>query len=165
MSDHYPLSILSDLLQSLWDSNTVFSSIDLISGFWQIPLNALSREITAFFTTSDNYEWLRFSMRLRNAPLTSFHVMVNSLFSGLTSNGMFCYIDDLSIVSKDWKGHLHKLDLVFTKLKEAGLKAKFSKCDFLKSRIEFLGRGKSIWMKHAASSTSWAVFSPFSPPQ
>ncbi len=77
-------------------------------------------------------------MGLRKAPL-AFQRMVNSLFSGLIGNGMFCYLDDLLIVSKDLESHLHKLDLVFTKLEEAGLKAKLSKCDFLKSRIEFLG--------------------------
>ncbi len=136
--DHYPLPILSDLLQSLGDSNTVFSSVDLLSGFWQIPLDAKSREITAFSTPSGHYEWLRLPMGLRNAPLT-FQRMVNSLFSGLIGNGMFCYLDDLIIVSRDLESHLHKLDLVFTKLQEAGLKAKLSKCDFLKSRIEFLG--------------------------
>ncbi len=121
--DHYSLPILSDLLQSLGDSNTVFSSIYLISGFWQIPLDAKSWEITAFSTPSGHYEWLRLPMRLRNAPLT-FQRMVNSLFSGLIGNGMFCYLDDLIIVSKDLESHLHKLDLVFTKLEEAGLKAK-----------------------------------------
>ncbi len=136
--DHYPLPILSGLLQSLGDSNTVFSSIDLISGFWQIPLDAKSREITVFSTPSGHYEWLHLPMRLRNAPLT-FQRMVNSLFLGLNGNGMFCYLDDLIIVSKDLESHLHKLDLVFTKLEEAGLKAKLSKCDFLKSRIEIIG--------------------------
>ncbi len=77
-------------------------------------------------------------MGLRNALLT-FQRMVNSLFPGLIGNGMFCYLDDLIIVSKDLQSHLHKLDLVFTKIEEAGLKAKLSKCDFLKSRIKFLG--------------------------
>ncbi len=62
--DHYPLPILSDLLQSLGDSNTVFSSIDLISDFWQIPLDAKSREITAFSTPFGHYEWLRLPMGL-----------------------------------------------------------------------------------------------------
>ncbi len=52
---------------------------------------------------------------------------------------MFSYLHDLIFVSKDLESHLHKLDLVFTKLEKAGLKAKLSKCDFLKSRIEFLG--------------------------
>ncbi len=119
--DHYPLLILSDLLQSLRDSNTVFSSTDLISGFWQIPLDAKSREITAFSMPSGHYEWLRFPMGLRNMPFT-FQRMVNSLFSGLIGNGMFCYLDDLIIVSKDLESHLHKLDLVFTKLKKKVLR-------------------------------------------
>ncbi len=78
-------------------------------------------------------------MGLRNMPLT-FQRMFNSLFSDLIGNGMFCYLDDLIIVSKDLESHLHKLDLVFTKFEEADLKAKLSKCDFLKSRIEFPGR-------------------------
>ncbi len=137
--DHYPLSILSDLLQSLGDSNTVFSSVYLISGFRQILLDAKSRETTAFSTPSRHYEWLRLPMGLRSAPL-SFQRMVNSFFSGLIGNGMFCYLDDLIIVFKDLESHLHKLGLVFTKPEGAGLlKANLCKCDFLKSRIEFLG--------------------------
>ncbi len=57
----------------------------------------------------------------------------------LIGNGVFVYLDDLILVSKDLHSHLHKLDLVFNILKEAGLKAKLTKCDFLKSRIQFLG--------------------------
>ncbi len=131
MPDHYPLPILSDLLQSLGDSNIVFSSIYLLLGFWQINLDAKSREITVFSTPSDHYEWLRLSMGLRNAPLT-FQRMVNSLVTVLI---LFCCLDDLIIVSKDLESHLHKPDLVFTKLEGAGLKAKLSKCDFFNSRI------------------------------
>ncbi len=85
-----------------------------------------------------HYEWLRLQMGLRNAPLI-FQRMVNSLFLGPIGNGMFCYLDDLIIVSKDLESHLHKVDIVFTKLEEGGLKAKHSKCDFLQSRIQFLG--------------------------
>ncbi len=138
--DHYPLQILSDLLQSPGDSNTVFSFIDLISGFWQSPLDAKSREITAFSMPSGHYECLHLPIihRLRNVPLT-FQRMVSSLFSGSIRNSMVCYLDDLIIVSKELESDLHKLDLVFTRLEEASLKAKLSKCDFLKSRIEFLG--------------------------
>ncbi len=57
---------------------------------------------------------------------------VNYLFSGLIGNGICCHLDDLIIVSKDLESHLHKLDLVFTKLEETGLKAKLSKRNFLK---------------------------------
>ncbi len=70
---------------------------------------------------------------------------------------MFCYLNDLIIVSKDLESHLHKLDLVSIKHEEAGLKDKLSKCDFLKSRIEILGHvvdGESI---HTVDSKVSAV--------
>ncbi len=68
--DHYPLSVLSDLLQSIGRDNTVFTTLDLKSGFWQIPLSADSRSVTAFSTPTGHYEWLRCPMGLRNSPLT-----------------------------------------------------------------------------------------------
>ncbi len=117
--------------------STVFSSIDLTSDFWQIPLDVKSREITAFSTPSGHYEWLRLPMGLRNAPLT-FQRMVNSLFSGLIGNGMFCYLDDLIIVSKDLESHLHTF-LSSPNLKKLVLRSNSPNCHFLKSRIEFLG--------------------------
>ena len=136
--DHYPLPVLSELLQSIGKNNTVFTSLDLLSGFWQIPLDEKSREITAFSTPTGHYEWLRLPMGLRNAPLT-FQRMVNTLFSGTIGKGLFVYLDDLIIVSKDMDTHLQQLALVFQKLTQAGLKVKLAKCEFLKSRIEFLG--------------------------
>ncbi len=78
-------------------------------------------------------------MGLRNAPLT-FQRMVNTLFSGVICKGLYVYLDDLFVVSKDLDSHLQQLSLVFQKLTQAVLKAKFTKCEFLKSRIEFLGR-------------------------
>ncbi len=65
--------------------------------------------------------------------------MVNTLFSDVIGKGLFVYLDDLIAVSKDLYSHLQQLSLVFQKLKQAGLKAKLTKCEFLKSRIEFLG--------------------------
>ncbi len=76
-------------------------------------------------------------MGLRNGPLT-FQRMVNTLFSGVIGKGLFVYLDDLIVVSKDLNSHLQQLSLVFQKLTQVGLKAKLTKCEFLKSRIEFL---------------------------
>ncbi len=137
--DHYPLPVLSDLLQSLGDSNTVFSSTDLLSGFWQIPLDAKSQGITVFSNPSDHYEWLRLPMDLRNAPLT-FQRMVNSLFAGAIGNGLFVYLDDLIEVSTDLESHFHNLDLVISRLREAGLQANlFQRASFLRPVSSSLG--------------------------
>ena len=52
---------------------------------------------------------------------------------------MFAYLDDIIIVSKDHESHLENLKLVFQRLREAGLKVKITKCEFLKAKIKFLG--------------------------
>ncbi len=65
--------------------------------------------------------------------------MVNALFSSVIGKGWLVFLDDLIVVSKDLESHFQQLFLVFQKLKQAGLKAKLTKCEFLKSRIEFLG--------------------------
>ncbi len=62
LPDHYPLPVLNDLLQSIGTGNTVFTSLDLKAGFWQIPLAEESPEITAFSTPSGHYEFLRCPM-------------------------------------------------------------------------------------------------------
>ncbi len=134
--DHYLLPVLSELLQSIGKHNTLFTSLDL-SGFWQIPMDDKPREIMAFSIPAGHYKWLCLPMGLQNAPLT-FQRMVNTLFSGVTGKGLFVYLDDL-IVSKDLDSHLQQLSLVFQKLTQAGLKAKLTKCEFLKSGTEFLG--------------------------
>ncbi len=128
--DHYPLPVLCELLQSVSKYNTVFTSFDLLSGLLQIPIDDKYREITAFSTPNGHYEWLPFSMGLGNELLT-FQRMVNTLFSGVIGKGLF--------VSKDLDSHLQQLSLVFQEPAQAGLKAKLTKCEFLKSGIEFLG--------------------------
>ncbi len=77
-------------------------------------------------------------MGLRNAPLT-FQRMINSLFVGIVGKGLHVYLDDLIALSKDLDSHLQQLSLIFQKLPQAGLKVKLTKCEFLKSHIEFLG--------------------------
>ncbi len=101
-------------------------------------MNYKSQEFTAFSTPDGHYEWLCLPLGLRNAPLT-FQRMVNTLFSGVINKGLVVYLDYLIVVPKNLSIHLQQLSLVFLKLKQVGLKAKVTKCEFLKSRIEFLG--------------------------
>ncbi len=77
-----PLPVLGDLLMSLGQGNTVFSNLDLLSWYWQVPMAAESRDITAFSTPSGLFEWLRMSFGLKTAPIT-FQRMINTVFSDL----------------------------------------------------------------------------------
>ncbi len=136
---------------SLGQGNTIFSSLDLLSGYWQVPVSVESREITAFSTPSGHFEWLRMPFGLKTAPIT-FQRMINTLFSDLIGKGVYAYLDDLIICSKDGDSHLAKLEAVLLKLREAGLKAKLTKCEFLKSKITFLGHTVDQWFQNFFSS-------------
>ncbi len=136
--DRFPLPVLSDLLMSLGHGNKFFSSLDLLSGFWQVPLAPESREITAFSTPNGHFEWLRMPFGLKSTPIT-FQRMINHLFSGTLGKGVYAYLDDLLIFGKDIDSHLTNLETVLRTLQEAGRKAKLAKCEFLKAHISFLG--------------------------
>ncbi len=108
--------------------------IDLVLGSWQIPMDKEFRKVRSFSTNAGHYKCLRLLMCLRNAPLT-----FQTFFAGVIENGLFVYLDDLFVFSKDLDDHLKNLSLAFQKFTQAGLKIKLPKCDFLESRIEFLG--------------------------
>ncbi len=65
--DRYPLPILKDLLMSLGQGNKIFSSLHLLSGYWQVPMAPKSREIIAFSTPTGHHEFRRMSFRLKSA--------------------------------------------------------------------------------------------------
>ena len=77
-------------------------------------------------------------MGLVGSPST-FQRLINSVFTGLLGNTLFSYLDDLIIFSKSVPDHFQKLRLVLSRLKDAGLKLKLSKCAFLRKETTFLG--------------------------
>ncbi len=76
---------------------------------------------------------------IKSAPVT-FQRMINTIFSDMVSTAVYAYyLHDLLICGKDVETHLAKLEAVPIKLRDAGLKAKLAKCEFLKSEIWFHG--------------------------
>ncbi len=130
--DRYLLPVMSDLLMFLGHGSKIFSSLDLLSGYWQVPMAHESRKITAFSILNGHFEWLR----RKSAPII-FQRMIYTLFSDMLGTGVYAYLDDLLVCGKD--AETHHLETVLLKLKGAGLKAKLAKCEFLKSKIYFLG--------------------------
>ncbi len=103
-----------------------------------MPLAPESREVTAFTTPTGHFEWLRTPFGVKSAPIT-FQIMGNTLFADMLGKDVYAYLDDLIICSKNGDTHLADREAVLLKLKEAGLKAKLTKCEFLKAKITFLG--------------------------
>ena len=114
----------------------VFSMIDLRSGYHHIALGKSSRAKTAFVMPFGKYEFLMVPFGLAQAP-AYFQLLMNKVLKGLKFT--MTYLDDIIIFSQDELQHLEHLEIVFSCLREAGLKMKRSKCDFFKSEIHYLG--------------------------
>ena len=114
----------------------VFSTIDLRSGYHHIALGKSSRAKTAFVTPFGKYKFLMVPFGLAQAP-AYFQLLKNKVLKGVKF-AMTC-LDNIIIFSQDESQHLEHLEIVFSHLREAGLKMKHSKCDFFKSEIHYLG--------------------------
>ena len=158
--DRFPLPVLGDLLRSL-GQNKVFTTLDLISGFWQIPLDEESRPLTAFSTPTGHWEYLVMPFGLQGSPLT-FSRLMSNLFRSIVGTEILVYLDDIIIMSPDISTHLIRLEHVLAKLSDANLKIKLSKCKFLQSRIKYLGhivdeRGISVDEQKTESIMNYPV--------
>ena len=114
----------------------VFSTTDLRSGYHHITLGKSSRAKTAFITPFGKYKFLMVPFGLAQAP-AYFQLLMNKVLKGLKF--AMTYLDDIIIFSQNELQHLEHLEIVFGRLREAGLKMKRSKCDFFKSEIHYLG--------------------------
>ncbi len=81
--EKYPLPVLKDLLMSLGQGNTIFSNLDLLSGYWQIKMAPSFRAVTAFSTPNGHFELKLMPFALKTAPI-SFSRMMNTILSELT---------------------------------------------------------------------------------
>ena len=114
-----------------------FSALDLTSGYYHIELGEASRAKTAFVTPFGKWEFNMVPFCLAQA-LTYFQVLISEVLKGL-SHFPIAYLDDIIIFSKTKEEHLQHLEIIFQRLREAGLKLKWSKCSFMKLHIEYLG--------------------------
>ena len=133
--DRLPMPVLDEVLANLGGAK-VFSSLDLLSGYWQVPLSESSKKLTAFSTHRDHLQYNVMPFGLSNAPLTFVRLM-NLVLGNMP--GVYCYLDDIIVFSATLEEHLALLENVLQKLTDAGLKIKLKKCSFFKTELNFLG--------------------------
>ena len=138
IKDAYSLPWINETLDSLQGSQW-FSPLDLKSGYWQVKMDEESKLLTAFTVGLLGFcECVRIPFGLTNAPAT-FQRLMETCLGDLNLHWCIIYLDDIVIFSKDPASHLKRLEAVFQKLEEVGLKLKPSKCELFWRQLAYLG--------------------------
>ena len=137
IKNRYPLPRIDDLFDQLRES-TIFSKIDLRSGYHQLRVKEDDISKTAFRTRYGHYEFVVMPFGLTNAPAVFMDIM-NRVFSPYLDKFVVVFVDDILIYSKSKGEHENHLRIVLQTLRDNKLYAKFEKCDFWKEEVKFLG--------------------------
>ena len=137
LKDAHPLPHQADCLAAL-GGNTFFSTMDLTSGFYNMPLHEDDRKYSAFTTPMGLYEYNRLPQGLCNSP-ASFMRMMISIFGDQNFLSLLCYLDDLLVFAPTEALALERLEQVFSRLRQHNLKLAPKKCWLLRRSVKFLG--------------------------
>ncbi|GJY86716.1 putative reverse transcriptase domain-containing protein [Tanacetum coccineum] len=137
VKNRYPLPRIDDLFDQLQGSS-VYSKIDLRSGYHQLRIREEDIPITAFRTRYGHYEFQVMPFGLTNAPAV-FMDLMNRVCKPYLDKFVIVFIDDILIYSKNKEEHERHLKIILELLKNEQLYAKFSKCDFWLESVQFLG--------------------------
>ena len=134
-TDSYPIPRIDDCIDRVGHAKYV-SKLDLLKGYWQVPLTEGAKRVSAFVTPSGLYQYRVMPFGMKNAPAT-FQRLINSLTSDL--EGCEGYIDDVVVYSDTWKQHVQRLQALLEKLARAKLTVNLSKSEFGHAQVVFLG--------------------------
>ncbi len=134
--DSFALPRMEDCVDRVGASKFV-SKLDLLKGYWQVPLTARACEISAFVTSDDFLQYNCMAFGMRNAPAT-FQRLMQKVLLGLPN--CEAYLDDIVVYSDAWKDHICSLEKLFTRLSDAQLTLNLAKCEFAKGVVTYLGK-------------------------
>ena len=135
--DRWPLPHIQEIFDQMGGS-AVFSTMDMRSGYWQVPLSEEAIPKTAFVCHRGQFEFLRVPFGLANAP-SHYQRVMTQVLGKYIGKFVMVFLDDIVVYSKDTKQHLEHLNLVFEALTKAKLTVKESKCAFFKTEVDLLG--------------------------
>ncbi|XP_068205388.1 uncharacterized protein [Palaemon carinicauda] len=135
VADNFPLPRIEDCIDKIGNAKYI-SKLDLLKGYWQVPLTENAREISAFITPEGLFECKVMPFGMRNAAST-FQRMMWMITNGL--KGCVVYLDDIIIFSDNWKDHVDRIRALFRAIADAGLVVNLSKCEFGKAEVIYLG--------------------------
>ena len=137
IKNRYPLPRIDETIDRLGGS-TIFSSLDLNSGYYQIRISEEDAPKTAFTTPMGQFEFKVLGMGLANSPAT-FQAVMNQIFKPYLHKFVVIYLDDTLVYGKDPEEHAKNLEKVLEVLEKEEFYAKLSKCAFNRPEVKFLG--------------------------
>ena len=137
VKDAYPLPRIDESLDALGGA-AIFSTMDLQSAYYQVEIAEEDKAKTAFTTPIGLFEFNRMAFGLCNAPAT-YQRLMQDMFREDIFNVLLVYLDDILVYSKTVEEHIERLELVFSKLRQQGLKLELRKCSFFQKKVRFLG--------------------------
>ena len=151
IKDAYPLPRIDESLDALSGSK-YFTVIDLKSGYWQLPLEEISKEKTAFSTHRGLFEFNVLPMGITNGP-AAFARLMNNVLAGLTWDVCLVYLDDTIVVGRTFDEHITNLERVLQRFRKANLQLNPKKCQWFQREVQYLGHRVSSTGVHTEPST------------
>ena len=135
--DAYPIPRTQECLDAMAGS-IIFSTLDMTSSYFQIPIKEEDIHKTAFVTRQGLYEFTTMPFGLTNAPAT-FQRLMELVCRGLQWSCCLIYLDDILVFGKTPEEHAERLQVVLGRVHRAGLKLKPEKCELFQEKVQFLG--------------------------
>lgn len=133
-----PFPLIEDLMIKTRNCN-FFSTLDINSAFWSIPLRIEDRKKTGFVTQEGHFQWTCLPFGLKTSPAIFQRILSNILRKYNLSGFAVNYIDDILIFSKSFSEHINHLTQLLEAIKTEGFRLKFTKCTFASDSVKYLG--------------------------
>lgn len=133
-----PFPLIEDLMVKTVNCK-YFSTLDINSAFWSMPLRVKDREKTAFVTQEGHFQWTCLPIGLKTSPTIFQRILSNIIRKYKLTNFVVNFIDEILIFSENFSEHILHLAKLLEAIENEGFKLKFSKSSFAKNSAKYLG--------------------------